>query len=647
MTATSSKAVRLPPAQQPSPAKSKPSVWRRWLLGAHPEHVWERPAVLALLALSALLYAFGLDRNGWANSYYSAAVMSGAQDWTAFLFGSSDSGNAISVDKPPLSLWIMSLSVRVFGLSSWSILLPQAAMGVASVYLLYRMVRTHTDTVTGLAAGGFLSVTPVATVIFRYNNPDALLTLLTIGIAYTTLESIKRGQMHWLIMAGALTGAAFLTKQLQVGLIIPAIGLAYFAFAPFSGLRRLGNLVLAATAAVVSGGWWFLLVQLTDLAQRPYVGGSRLNSVIELTIGYNGLDRLTGADASRTMAPETQVLAQELDGGFQRFLQPQFSGQFGWFLPLSIAGLAMAVFFLWKRRGARSHRAFLLLSAVWFTCSATVLAFMSGIVHPYYALSVVPSLCALAAVGLMNFLRTRHRWQSRCLLAITLAMTMTLAFVSAARSTNDFPGLPQVFLVIWALTVAVQLVPTKLPRIRWATTLMLLVALTSGPILWSLNTVLSPHNGAGVVAGPSLRGIRTDHPDRQQLGPGVPLSFVAVMFGDVPSDGIIQRASAVPKEVTWATAVVGSESAANYQLELGRAVMPIGGFDGTDPYPTLEQFRDLVDLKRIGSLTVQNLPPLTAEGRGESARIVEWVRSHFAPDTFDGAEFYDLSLTRH
>ncbi|PTT67591.1 glycosyl transferase [Arthrobacter sp. HMWF013] len=569
--------------------------------------------------------------------------MSGAQDWTAFLFGSSDSGNAISVDKPPLSLWIMSLSVRLFGLSSWSILLPQAAMGVASVYLLFRLVRTQTDTITGLAAGTFLAVTPVATVIFRYNNPDALLTLLMIGIAYCTLESIQRGKVQLLIMAGVLSGAAFLTKQLQVGLIIPAIGAAYFAFAPFGVFRRAGHLLLAATVAVVSGGWWFLLVQLTDPGRRPYVGGSRLNSIIELTMGYNGLDRLTGADAGRTMAPETQALAQDLDEGFQRFLQPQFSGQFGWFLPLAVAGLCMAVFLLWKRRGSKSYRAFLLLCVAWFICSASVLAFMSGIYHPYYALSVVPSLCALAAVGLMSFLRTQHRWQSRSLLAITLALTMTLAFVSAARSTNDFPGLPLVFLALWGLTIAVQLVPTKFPRVQWATTLLLLLALTIGPILWSINTVMSPHAGAGVVAGPSLRGVRTDHPDRQQLGPNVPLSFIAVMFGDVPNDGILRKIEAVPDEVTWATAVVGSESAANYQLELGRAVMPIGGFDGTDPYPTLEQFKTLVDQKRVGSLTVQNLPPLTSEGRGESARIVEWVRSNFAPDKFDGSEFYDLA----
>ena len=409
-------------------AITRPSVTEVLVAGGHrtkdgsagrPERhaPWERTALWSLLAVSAVLYLFGLDRNGWANSYYSAAVMSGAQDWTAFLFGSSDAANAITVDKPPLSLWIMSLSVRLFGLSSWSILVPQALMGVTSVYLLYRMVRDHADARTGLLAGAFLAVTPVATVMFRYNNPDALLCLLMIGIAWSTLESIRRSKLRWLLLTGVLIGAALLTKQLQVGLILPAVALAYLSYASEALWRRLAHLAVAAATSLVSGGWWFLLVQLTDPSQRPFVGGTRLNNVVELTLGYNGLDRLTGADASRTMSPNNQALAEQLDGGFQRFLQPQFSGQFGWFLPFALTGLGFAIYSLWRKRESPGNRAFLLLMALWFACSATVLAFMSGIVHPYYSLGVVPPLCALAAVGFMKLARWHTGWKPRMLLA--------------------------------------------------------------------------------------------------------------------------------------------------------------------------------------------------------------------------------------
>ena len=302
---------------------------------------WQRPALLALLALTALLYTWGLDRNGWANSYYSAAAMSGSLDWTALLFGASDPGDAITVDKPPLSIWVMSLSVRVFGLNSWSLLLPQALMGVAGVYLLYRMVQKRFNSAVGLLAAAFMAVMPVSTVMFRYNNPDALLTLLMIGIAFLALESIDGGQVRWLLLAGLLTGLALLTKQLQVLLLLPSIAAAYFLFSRASVFKRCLHLLAALGAAAVAGGWWFLLVQITDPARRPFIGGSRKNSVVELTLGYNGLDRLTGEDASRTMAAGITGAADQLDVGFQRFLQPQFSGQSGWFLPLAAAGLAL------------------------------------------------------------------------------------------------------------------------------------------------------------------------------------------------------------------------------------------------------------------------------------------------------------------
>ncbi|MDI3193764.1 glycosyltransferase family 39 protein [Pseudarthrobacter sp. AL07] len=593
-----------------------------------------------LLALTGLLYLWGLDRNGWANSYYSAAAMAGSQDWTAFFFSSSDPGNAISVDKPPLSLWVMSASVGAFGLSPWSILVPQALMGVASVYLLYRMVRTYIGSAAGLLAATFFAVTPVAVVMFRYNNPDALLTLLMIGIAYAALESIRRNRVRWLILAGALTGAALLTKQLQIALVLPAVAAAYLMFAAAPLLKRVLHLATALVAAAITGGWWFVLVQLVPAANRPFVGGSRFNSAVELSLGYNGLDRLSGEDASRTMSPSTASLAEKLDPGFQRFLQPQFSGQFGWFLPLAVAGLCLAIWHITRQSGSRRYRAFLSLCSVWFLCSSTVLAFMSGIVHPYYSLTAVPPLSCLAATGLLHLYRLRHRRNIRGVLAGTLLATMVLAFVSASRSTADFPLGPLAALLVWSVAIAVLAVPPPFPALRNVPRGLLAVALMAGPFVWSVNTVLSPHEGAGVVAGPSILGLRTDHPDRQQMGSNVPPSFVAVMFGNLPESGIVSRLRSTPASSTWAAAMVGSETAANYQLASKRSVLPLGGFDGTDPFPTLEQFQRMVAGQQVASIVIQDLPPLTLEGRGESARIVEWVRDHYRAEQIGSAQYY-------
>ena len=624
-----------------SPRRWMPRRVAGFLRGPSADPAWERPALLILLAFTTLLYTWGLDRNGWANSYYSAAAMSGSQDWTAFLFGSSDPGNAITVDKPPLSIWVMSLSVRMFGLNQWSVLLPQAVMGISCVYLLYRMVRKRFDATTGLLAGAFLAVIPVATVMFRYNNPDALLTLLMIGIAYCTLESIDRCQLRWLLVAGMLTGAALLTKQLQVLLLLPSIAPAYLLFAHASAFKRFLHLLAALAAAVVAGGWWFLLVQLTGPSQRPFIGGSRTNSVIELTLGYNGLDRLTGEDAVRTVPAGLAGSADHLDSGFQRFLQPQFSGQSGWFLPLAVAGLCLGIWWVWRRQARPAARALLLLCSVWFAGAVTVVAFMSGIVHPYYILTAVPPMCVLAAVALVHFLRGLHRPRTRFFAVGSLIASMVFAFISASRSTADFPALPQAMLVIWGVAIAGVLLRAPNPKVAQVTGWILVGTLFLGPILWSLNTVLNPHNGAGVVSGPSIFGMRTD--DRTRASPDTPPSFLAVMYGDVPSPVVLERLRNQPPSTTWAAAVVGSETAANYQLESGRAVLPLGGFDGTDPFPTLEQFKALVGQGRVGSMVIQNLPPLTLEGRGESARIVEWVRGGFTAERIGEAEYFRLA----
>lgn len=586
---------------------------------------------------------WGLDRNGWANSYYSAAAMAGSEDWTAFFYGSSDPGNAITVDKPPLSLWIMSLSVRIFGLSPWSILLPQALMGVLSVYLLYRMVTKRTDPATGLLAGLFFAVTPVATVMFRYNNPDALLTLLMIGAAYAALEAIVGGKLRWLLAAGALIGAGFLTKQLQVALILPAIALAYVVFARLPVYRRLLHLGTGLLAAVVTSGWWFVIAQMADPARRPFIGGSRSNSIWELTLGYNGLDRLTGADASRTMSGATAALDVKLDPGITRFLQPQFSGQFGWFLPLAIAGLGIIILFLIRRLGTLEQRPFLVLCAIWFVCSATVLATMSGIVHPYYAISTVPSLSCLAAFAATYLMRRLSKRSARYVSGLVLALCLVLGYVSASRSVLDFPWLPLVLLVMGGLAIAIALLPPVKKEHRTVAVLLLGASILLGPTIWSVNTLLSPHVGAGVVAGPSILGVRTDNPGRTQLPAKTPLSFTAVMFGDVPSQGVLGRLKASPASVRWAAAVVGSETAANYQLDSSKPILAVGGFDGTDPFPTLEQFQTMVHQGSVGSFVIQNLPPLTSDGRGESARIVQWVESNFQPEMIDGASFYRLT----
>lgn len=622
--------------------RQRSSIWRL-LLSPSPLPWWERPAVLALLLMTAVLYMWGLDINGWANSYYSAAAMAGAQDWTAFFYGSSDPGNAITVDKPPLSLWVMSISVRLFGLNSWSLLAPQALMGIMTVLLLYLIVRRHFGTKVGLLAATFMAVTPVSTVMFRYNNPDALLILLMAAIAFSVLRAIDREQPKWLVLAGVLVGAGFLTKQLQIGLILPALVVTYLVFARVAWPKRFLHLALAGFAAIVISGSWLLAVQLADPSERPFIGGSRSNSTIELALGYNGLGRLTGEDATRTLSGPTATLAQNPDPGFLRFLQPQFSGQMGWFIPFAVVGMALTLWQLMRRRNLAAKNALLLFASVWFLSATTVIAYMSGILHPYYSLTAVPPMCCLASIGLFHLARNRHRTSLRAALAVAMAASLIVAFVTAVRSTSEFPFLPFVIAGVGGITLAAQLLRPPSLLVSRVASWSLVGTILLGPILWSIATATTPHVGAGVIAGPSILGVRTDHPDRYQLAPDLPASVAVVMFGDRPSPIVVKRVHDANEPITWAAATVGAETAANLQLASGRAVLPIGGFDGTDPYPTLDKFQQLVSEGHIGALVIGTLPPLTVEGRGESARIVEWVKSNFVVESVEGTEYYDLT----
>ncbi|MFP5311316.1 MAG: glycosyltransferase family 39 protein, partial [Actinomycetes bacterium] len=271
-------AATLPPPAGPTAyfgtAKPRAS-WSRHVFGAQPR--WVRPSAAGLLVATAVLYLWNLAATGYGNSFYAAAVQAGTKDWTAFLFGSLDAGNAITVDKPPAALWIAALAGRIFGFSPLSMLVPEALMGVAAVGFLYLAVKRVSGPAAGLLAGGALALTPVAALMFKFNNPDAMLTLCLVLAAYFTTRAIERAGWKWLVAAGAVIGLAFLTKMLQGFLVVPALGLAYLWAAPTSIGRRVSHLLGALAAIIVVAGSYIVLFQLTPASDRPYMAGSTTN----------------------------------------------------------------------------------------------------------------------------------------------------------------------------------------------------------------------------------------------------------------------------------------------------------------------------------------------------------------------------------
>ena len=628
-----------------------------------------RLALVAVLLATGFLYLWDLAASGWANAYYSAAALAGSQSWEAFLFGSFDAGNAITVDKTPAALWVMSLSVRLFGLSSWSLLVPQALMGVASVGLLYATVSRAAGRGAGLLAGIVLALTPVAALMFRFNNPDALLVLLLVGATYATTRALEGGSTRWLVLAGTLVGLGFLAKMLQAFLVIPVFSLVYLVAAPVSMRRRVAQIGAAAVAVIVASGWYLALVELWPVASRPYIGGSQTNSIIDLLLGYNGFGRITGDEVGRVGGGPGPFS----DGvGLFRLFRGELATEASWLIPIAI--FAFVAILVARRHAPRTDalRAQALLWGGTLGVTGLVFSLMQGIFHEYYTVALAPAIGAL--VGLAAALAWRHR--DRMLVAVAAALGVLGSGVWTAHlltlSPDWHPGLGTIVvfgsigaaaLIVLAATIRDRAVPA-------AALAAALAVLLAAPALGAIETAATAHSGALPLAEPAAtmpdQGRR---PAGQGAFGGRPLPATAGngAFGNGGSGqlfnsrgrglgGLLDAAQATPELVaalrdnaaayTWTAATTGANNAAGLALSSETSVMAIGGFNGSDPSPTLEQFQADVAAHRI-HWYVETRDSAgfrgTHGGSDEASDIASWVASRFQPQTIGGVTVYDLT----
>jgi 4-amino-4-deoxy-L-arabinose transferase-like glycosyltransferase len=674
------------------------SSWGARLLRGRPgDPPWTRPALLGLLLATAVLYLAGLSRNGYANEFYAAAVQAGTKSWKAFLFGSVDSGNFISVDKTPASLWTMELSGRLFGFNYWSLLVPQALEGVAAVGVLYATVRRWFGAPAAIIAGVVLALTPVAVLMFRFDNPDALLTLVMTLAAYAVTRAIESGRTRWVALAGALLGLGYLTKMLQAFLVLPGFGLAYLWAAPGTLGRRLRQLLAGGAALVASAGWWIATDLLTPAADRPYVGGSTDDNILQLTFGYNGLGRLTGSGN-----PGGGGGGGLFGGatGITRLLRSDMGGQIGWLLPAALIALAALLWMSRRRPRTDRTRAAALLWGGWLAVTGAVFSYMSGIIHPYYTVALAPPIGALVGIGAAGLWRIRHTRSARILLAGALLVTAGWAGVLLGRSPGWLPWL-RIVIAVAAVAAAGLILAGPAPRAATARGAMALaaagvslalVAGLAGPLAYSVDTAATAHGGSIPTAGPAVAGSSggpggaggpggglpgaAGRPGTGQAGRARPgAGAVPGPAGRAPGASSSARGTAVPggragaagatpagtgtvsvalsrllgsgaAGYRWAAATVGSTSAASLELGSdGAPVMAIGGFTGTDPAPTLAEFEKLVSAHAIHYFVAGGAAGGAGPGAGSgsAAQITAWVRAHFAARTVGGMTAYDLT----
>ena len=739
--------VTFEPAHRSSPP---PGRLRRLVRGPAADPQWARPALFGLLALTALLYLWDLSRNGYANDFYAAAVQAGTKSWKAAFFGSFDSSNFITVDKTPASLWVDELSAKIFGFNSWSLLAPQAVEGVASVALLYAAVRRWFGPSAGLIAGAVLALTPVAALIFRFNNPDALLVLLMTAAGYAVQRALERDRTRWLVLAGLLLGFAFLTKMAQAFLVLPGFGVAYLWAGPARLGRRIWQLLAGLGGVIVGAGWWIAIAQLTPAADRPYFGGSTDNNILELALGYNGFGRLDGSETGSIGGGGGGSSFGGATGVFRLF-QSEFGGQVSWLIPAALISLGAL---LWiSRRAPRTSRvrSFALLWGGWLLVTGVVFSYMQGIIHPYYMVALAPAIGALVGVGAISLLQSGLSVLGRAVAAVGVLVTGIWAYELLERTPAWLPWLRWTVLLAGVLgAISIFAVPELLrwtgrdgdgergrgrvtaggrrraPAIVYTPMALAIVAGLGGPLAYSLDTANSTHTGSIPSAGPAVAGSfgggggapgggagrgggggfgggvggrtgtgRTGtgtrepepapapaarrpgpagpHPagspgarargsgagtgsgtagsrlggtGRGTSGAGGPGGGGVAMGGlsgsTQVSSALITLLETDASKYKWIAATVGTQEAAPIELATGGdAVLAIGGFNGTDPAPTLAEFEALVAKGEIHYYLGENTETFGG-GTGSSA-ITSWVAAHFKSETVGGVTVYNLT----
>jgi 4-amino-4-deoxy-L-arabinose transferase-like glycosyltransferase len=472
-----------------------------------------RPELFGVLGVAAVLNLWGLGINGWANTYYSAAVRSMSTNWHDFLFASMDKSGLMTVDKPPLSVWVQALSARIFGFHPLSLLIPEALMGVAAAGLVYDLTRRRFGRVAGFAAGIVLATTPMTVAISRHNNPDQLLVLCCVAALWLALRALETGRTRWLVLCGVCIGLGFETKMAVALMIVPGIAAAYLWVAPSgrgssgSRIRAVGQLLRGGLALVAVGGAWPLLVTLTPAADRPWISGTADNSIWSLIFNYNGLGRLAG----QTGGPQSFAGGGGGGGGGPfggapgvfRLLQSGLGDQAGWLLGFAaIAGLGVLVASRLRRRDPRTG--WLIAVGGAFLVSAIALSFAQGIFHPYYISFLAPFTAALVGAGVGQILRgDRH---ARFLAPLALAGGAVTELVVFGNLSGQLAWARPLVIGL-AVAGAVLLALGISARVRLAVLGVALAALLAAPATWAAQTLGHPASGTFPSGGPASAAI--------------------------------------------------------------------------------------------------------------------------------------------
>lgn len=563
-----------------------------------------RPELIVMLVLAAFLNLWSLDQNGYANDYYSAAVHSMTQSWSNFFFGSFDAAGVMTVDKPPLALWVQAASAKAFGFSSWSILIPQALMGVATVGIVYDLVARRFGRLGGAIAGFTLALTPIAVALSRHNNPDALLALCGAGALWFLVKGLEDGRTRWLVLSGVCIGLGFEAKMAAALLLVPAMAAAYLWVAPAGRWKAVRQLAAGGAAMVAVGLAWPVAVWLTPASSRPWISGTSDNSIWSLIFGYNGLGRLfgqqggPGGGAGGGPGGGGGGMGGVFGGdtGALRLLNDALAGQAGWLLGFALAGgIAVAVASRLKRGDARTGW----IIAVGGSALTMAVAFSraQGIFHPYYVGQLAGPAAALVGAGAATI--AGRGLTMRVVAPLVVAVGLLVELIVIGR--YDDVGWATPIIIVGALGAAVALSMELTPKWRATIVAAFVGLLLLAPASWAVQTLGHSTSSTFPAGGPASASMGGGGP-----GGGGRMGAMRGGMGGM-GGGPGGDSGSVTQALTYVRSHGGGNLAISGQNSAGQTILQgdadnlvaIGGFSGRESQVTASWLADAVESGKV------------------------------------------------
>ena len=593
---------------------------------------YEYPVLAAIVALTAVLCTWGIDRSVF-HVFYASAVRSMTDNPVAFLYGSFDPMNSITLDKLPGFLWPQAVSALVFGFHPWALVLPQGIEAVGCVLLLHVLVRRWAGVPAGLLAAAFMALTPVTVGVGRSIVEDAPFLLLLLLAAEATQRAVGRAKLRTLLLAGVWVGAAFQCKMLEAWAVLPALAVTYLVAAPASLRRRVGHIALAGAVTLAMSASWAAVATLTPLRDRPYLDGTTNNSPFGLIVGYNFLGRFNGLGATAVgmggvatgqSGPHAAATAGRLSDSALKMFSPGLATQTGWLYPLAAVGLVWGLAVARRRRVPRTDPALAghLMWGTWL--AAFFAAFSVGSVtgHTYYMGVVAVALCALSGPALVrcwHALRVGgpRAWVFPAVIAANVMWCTALTLYYGRFMPWLAPAAGTLCALALVLLAWSGLRGTGRARVAAAGLAAGLASILLVPAAWSASALSPRYNQPGSMGrvGPLSRP-----------GSGGPVRLKPAQWR------LLGYLEAHRDRAAYLVAVPAWTDASAYILSANAPILPMGGFTGQVPFPTLRQFERLIGSGELRYVILGHRDLVRSHhATSTTGSVVRWVESHCAP----------------